>query len=108
MAWQSRPPSDMPPLLREAPSRPYGTFLRLSLTEACQKLQGFIPAECHYCSNVTTTGGCSGTEGATGDTEPTDFDDVGCFPASASTLVQVSGCSGTNTGFDGVPYQKVW
>jgi hypothetical protein len=61
-----------------------------------------------YCSNVTTTGGCSGTEGATGDTEPTDVDDVGCFPASASTLVQVSGCSGTNTGFDGVPYQTVW
>ncbi len=61
-----------------------------------------------YCSSVTATGGCSGTEGATGDTEPTDDDDVSCFPASASTLVQVAGCTGANQGFDGVPYQKVW
>ena len=48
------------------------------------------------------------TEGVTGDSEPTDAEDVGCFPASASTLVRVSGCLGTNSGFDGVPYQKVW
>lgn len=61
-----------------------------------------------YCSSVTATGGCNGVEGSPGDTEPTDADDVGCFPASASTLVQVSGCLGTNTGFDGVPYQPVW
>ncbi|HZR39629.1 MAG TPA: hypothetical protein VFB12_05920 [Ktedonobacteraceae bacterium] len=61
-----------------------------------------------YCSSVTAAGGCSGTEGVAGDTEPTDADDVGCLPASASTLVQVSGCTGSNTGFDGVPYQPVW
>ncbi|HLZ60878.1 MAG TPA: hypothetical protein VKR06_28345 [Ktedonosporobacter sp.] len=61
------------------------------------------------CSVVnTTTGGCSGTEGVAGDTEPTDVDDVGCSPASASTLVQVSGCQGTNSGFDGTPYQTTW
>jgi len=48
-------------------------------------------------------------EGPVNDREPTDNnpstgDDFGCFPASSSTLVQVSGCLGTNTGFDGVSY----
>jgi len=61
-----------------------------------------------WCSAVTSTGGCSGLEGMKGDQETTDADDVGCFPASASTLVKVSGCLGTNTGFDGAPYQPVW
>lgn len=61
-----------------------------------------------YCSTVTSTGGCTGTEGSATDKEPTDADDTGCFPASASTLVQVAGCIGTNSGFDGVPYQTVW
>src|SRR4029077_19458509 len=44
-------------------------------------------------------------EGPTADSEPADKDDSFCFPASASTLVFVSGCIGTNSGFDGVPYQ---
>ena len=48
------------------------------------------------------------TEGNAANVEPTDGDDLGCFPASASTLVQVAGCLGTNTGFDGVPYTPVW
>src|SRR2546421_2347693 len=45
------------------------------------------------------------TEGRTGDTEPTDGDDNVCFPASRSSLVQVAGCLGTNSGFDGLAYQ---
>jgi hypothetical protein len=63
-----------------------------------------------YCSNVNVaTFGCTGLEGAPGDQEPTDGDDAACFPASASTLVQVSGCNGTNApGFDGSSYQKDW
>ncbi|MEO6888242.1 MAG: hypothetical protein ABI456_03795 [Ktedonobacteraceae bacterium] len=61
-----------------------------------------------YCSTVTSTGGCTGTEGNGTNQEPTDGDDGGCFPASASSLVKVSGCIGTNTGFDGVPYTPVW
>jgi hypothetical protein len=63
-----------------------------------------------YCSNVnTTTFGCAGLEGAPGDQEPTDADDAGCFPASASLLVQVSGCEGTNApGFDGTSYLADW
>ncbi len=62
-----------------------------------------------YCSNVNAnTGTCAGLEGAAGDQEPTDGDDVGCFPPAASTLVQIGGCLGTNTGFDGTPYQQVW
>ncbi len=64
-----------------------------------------------YCSTVVTaTGTCAatGTEGNGTNVEPSDVDDVGCSPASASSRVQVSGCQGTNTGFDGVPYLPVW
>lgn len=61
------------------------------------------------CTNVDTTNGtCIGNEGSGSDMEPADSDDVGCFPASASSLVQIAGCTGTNTGFDGTPYQTVW
>lgn len=48
------------------------------------------------------------TEGIPGDQEPTDNDDLACFPASASALIQVSGCAAANTGFDGSSYQPVW
>jgi hypothetical protein len=62
-----------------------------------------------YCTAVSAPGGCTGQEGAPGDREPTDGDDVACFPASASLLVRVSGCNGTNApGFDGTSYQPVW
>ena len=62
-----------------------------------------------FCSQVdTSTGTCTGNEGIWNDQEPADGDDFGCFPASASSLVPVSGCLGTNTGFDGVPYQTLW
>jgi hypothetical protein len=62
-----------------------------------------------YCQHATSFGGgCAGTEGVTANTEPTDLDDVGCFNASASTLVRVNGCYGTNTGFDGTSYLKDW
>lgn len=48
-------------------------------------------------------------EGAPRGREPSDTDDVACFPAAASLLVQVSGCNGTNApGFDGVSYLKAW
>jgi hypothetical protein len=62
-----------------------------------------------YCSAVSTSGTCTGQEGAPGDQEPTDGDDTACFPASASLLVQVSGCNGTNVpGWDGTSYLPDW
>jgi hypothetical protein len=62
-----------------------------------------------FCTRVDTSNGtCTGKEGIWNDREPADSDDVGCFPASDSSLVPVSGCLGTNTGFDGVPYQPLW
>src|SRR5437764_7060352 len=62
-----------------------------------------------FCSQVdTTTGTCTGQEGGPGDQEPADADDVACFPASASTLVPVSGCNGQNDGFDGTSYLPRW
>lgn len=61
------------------------------------------------CTTVdTTTGACTGKEGISTDKEPADADDVGCLPASASSLVPVGGCTGTNTGFDGTPYRPLW
>jgi hypothetical protein len=44
------------------------------------------------------------TEGRRSGVEPTDGDDNFCFPASRSSLVQLAGCTDTNTGFDGLPY----
>ncbi len=64
------------------------------------------------CSAVSAPGGgCTGVEGIKGDQEPNDADDLNCFPASSSLLVQVSGCANfgaVNQGFDGVPYQTLW
>ena len=62
-----------------------------------------------YCTAIDANGNCTGLEGAPGDQEPADADDTGCFPASASLLVRVSGCEGTNTpGFDGTSYLPDW
>ena len=47
-------------------------------------------------------------EGVASDREATDGDDNFCFPASQSTLVQVSGCTDTNAGFDGTSYKRLW
>ena len=62
-----------------------------------------------HCTSVDTNGNCTGLEGAPGDQEATDGDDVGCFPAADSLLVQVSGCTGTNVpGWDGTSYLPLW
>ena len=65
---------------------------------------------CNGPNAISVGGNCpsGNTEGMKTDQEPTDGDDAYCFPASFSTLVQVSGCLGTNAGFDGMPYQNVW
>ena len=52
-------------------------------------------------------------EGVKGDKEPAEAiksggDDNFCFPASRSTLIKVSGCTDSNTGFDGVSYKPLW
>jgi hypothetical protein len=40
--------------------------------------------------------------------EASDADDAFCFPGSEALLYKVTGCSYTNTGFDGASYQKLW
>ena len=35
-------------------------------------------------------------------------DDNFCFSADQSTRVRITGCQGTNQGFDGVPYKPLW
>jgi hypothetical protein len=46
-------------------------------------------------------------EGTAG-TSPTDRDDFFCFPGSQALVVNISGCTATNTGFDNMNYQPVW
>jgi hypothetical protein len=41
-------------------------------------------------------------------TSPTDGDDDFCFPGSQALLYKVTGCTDSNTGFDGLDYQTVW
>ena len=52
-------------------------------------------------------------EGSPGHTQPSDplstgGDDGYCFPGSEALLDKVTGCTYTNTGFDGVSYTPVW
>ncbi len=62
-----------------------------------------------YCSGVSVRfGTCSGLEGVKGDQERADGDDFNCFNANQSLLVKVTGCNGTNSGFDGTSYLPVW
>ena len=61
-----------------------------------------------YCNGPISQSECRGKEGAGSDIERADDDDYYCFPASASSSVQVAGCLNTNTGFDGTSYQPVW
>ena len=65
---------------------------------------------CNGTNAIAIGGSCptGNTEGNAANSEPTDADDAFCFPASFSTRVQVAGCLGSNTGFDGVEYTPVW
>jgi hypothetical protein len=40
--------------------------------------------------------------------EATDGDDDFCFPASEALRIHVTGCTDSNTGFDGMDYTAVW
>jgi hypothetical protein len=40
--------------------------------------------------------------------QPADGDDLFCFPGKEALLYKVSGCTFTNTGFDGASYQRLW
>lgn len=60
--------------------------------------------------NAITPGGTCPAGNTEFDGEPADANDTGCFPASSSTLIQVSGCIEGNgvTGFDSNPYHAIW
>jgi len=60
-----------------------------------------------YCDNGAVYDGTCLSSKRT-DPDGVDSDDVGCFPASASTRVPISGCIGTDFDFDGVSYKKLW
>ena len=57
-------------------------------------------------SPVTCPAGNS--EGMAGQQSPTDRDDSFCFPGSEALLVNIAGCTATNTGFDSFDYHAVW
>jgi hypothetical protein len=47
-------------------------------------------------------------EGELNNQQPPDSDDLFCFPGSEALTYKVSGCTYTNTGFDGASYQTLW
>jgi hypothetical protein len=47
-------------------------------------------------------------EGRGSSASPPNADDLFCFPGSEALVYKVTGCSFTNTGFDGASYQKLW
>ncbi len=61
-----------------------------------------------YCNAVNTTNGACTSAGVTEKNGTVDNDDNGCFPAAASTLIQISGCLGTDNDFDGPEYFNNW
>jgi hypothetical protein len=58
-----------------------------------------------YCNRANVQGSC--VNPGVNDAKK-DSDDLGCFNASDSLLVQVGGCLGTDFDFDGTPYQHDW
>jgi hypothetical protein len=48
------------------------------------------------------------TEGRGVNAQPSDGDDLFCFPASEALIFKVPGCTFTNTEFDGASYQPLW
>ncbi len=64
------------------------------------------PTEC-------PTGATEGSGASAGPSDPLNLttgagDDAFCFPGSEALTYHVTGCSYTNTGFDGVSYTPVW
>lgn len=55
-----------------------------------------------FCNSVDSFGHC--TSGSPQDPNSPDSDDVPCVSASGSLLIAVSGCSGTDSDFDGPTY----
>ncbi len=55
-----------------------------------------------------TTCPAGNTEGELNNPQPSDVDDLFCFPASEALTYKVAGCAYTNTGFDGASYQPLW
>jgi hypothetical protein len=62
-----------------------------------------------YCAKVDTHNGtCATTEGVGSNRETWDYDDYGCWPASASGFIKIPGCEGSNVGYDGTSYLNDW
>ncbi len=40
--------------------------------------------------------------------QPSDGDDLFCFPGREALVFKVTGCTFTNSGFDGASYQRLW
>jgi hypothetical protein len=59
-------------------------------------------------SGNPTTCPAGDTEQTAFGAQPSDGDDLFCFPGSEALRYQVSGCTYTNLGFDGTSYQRVW
>jgi hypothetical protein len=59
-------------------------------------------------AGVPTSCPAGDIEGQGASAQPSDGDDLFCFPGSQALVFKVSGCTFTNSAFDGVSYQPVW
>jgi hypothetical protein len=59
-----------------------------------------------YCNQVNSSGQCM--IAGVNDPGGVDGDDAFCFSAASSTRIGISGCTGADVDFDGVPYQHTW
>ena len=48
------------------------------------------------------------SEGRGVNKQPADGDDLFCFPGKEALVFKVTGCTFTNSGFDGASYQRLW
>jgi hypothetical protein len=58
-----------------------------------------------YCNAIDANGNCT-TPGV--DDAALDADDIGCFSASESSRILVTGCASSESDFDGESYQLTW
>jgi hypothetical protein len=67
--------------------------------EYCPQVKGTVMGT-FTCTSTTTASDPTGTDA--------DDHDTNCAPASASTRVKISGCTGTDDDFDSPAYKTVW
>ena len=109
-------PRDVQPLEREDPGhlgRPAPTTWRWtprSATSSSAPARSRSRPPSSACCPTAAPPSCPNgdMEGRGVNKQAPDGDDIFCFPGSEALVYKVTGCTFTNTGFDGASYQRLW